>query len=670
MSIVSKKLKATLSVVLSLIFALSVFTVAASAEGGIEYFSINCVNGDEKYLLEWEKSDIDGKYYFYLPAGCDLSSVETRFISTGAIYVGDKKLGYGKTTDAFAGGGEFTLKSGDETYQVVLLQSANIPAIFIETESGSLDAIHADKSHKEKGHLSVVENGEITLDQNLSSIKGRGNSTWNLDKKPYNIKFDKKVNLFGMGKAKKWSLLASRYDPSFMRNTFIFDLSDEIGLLYSSKAKHIDLYINGEYLGNYLICESIEVGSNRVDITDLEELNEEANDGADLEDFALAGDRAGTAAGSIKYVDIPNDPEDITGGYLLEFEFPGRYEPEVSGFITNIGQPVTLKSPEYATKSEVEYISSLWQEVEDAVYSETGTNALGKHYTDYLDIESLAKMYIIEEFSMDVDAGLSSCYFLKDAKSDKFYASPVWDFDLALAANDSIRNGVSIEDPTKWFASNMYLSGKSVATGKTFDAIFAKLTEHEDFIEAVEKIWAEEVLPHLGEEKLASLREYAEMISASATLDNYIWRRKLNSTYDEVANGFKTEAEKLFSFIENRTAALSKGFAADSARLFYEANGGNGAMFNEFIVSKGEKVKLKECEFDGETLQYVFDGWNTEKDGSGTSYSAGDEITLENGKTVLYAQWKKVGFFHANFLKFIELFKAILAYIKNILKIG
>ena len=118
--------------------------------------------------------------------------------------------------------------------------------MFIETESGSLEAIHADKSHKEKGTIAVFEDGELTVDAKLSSIKGRGNSTWGLPKKPYNIKFEKKTDLFGMGKAKKWSLLASFYDPSFLRNTFIFDLADEIGLFYSSKSKHVDLYINGE----------------------------------------------------------------------------------------------------------------------------------------------------------------------------------------------------------------------------------------------------------------------------------------------------------------------------------------------------------------------------------------------------------------------------------------
>ena len=76
-----------------------------------------------------------------------------------------------------------------------------------------------------------------------------------------------------------------------MRNTFIFDLSDEMGLYYSSKSKPVDLYINGEYLGNYLVCESVEVGSSRVDITDLEDLNEEANPGTDIEKAPLAGDR-------------------------------------------------------------------------------------------------------------------------------------------------------------------------------------------------------------------------------------------------------------------------------------------------------------------------------------------------------------------------------------------
>ena len=665
----SKKVKSVISVVLSLIFAFSCFAVTAFAEGEIDSFSINALVKGERYFVEWEKNEVDGKYYFYLPAGSDLSDVETRFVSTNAVYVGEKKLGYGKKTDAFVGGGEFTLTSGGKEYQVVIFSSDNIPAMFIETESGSLDAIHADKSHKEKGTISVVEGGTVTVDAKLSSIKGRGNSTWALPKKPYNIKFEKKTDLFGMGKAKKWSLLASYYDLSYLRNTFTFDFSDEIGLYYSSKSKHVDLYINGEYQGNYVVCESVEVGSTRVDITDLEELNEKANKDLDIESLSLAGDRTGSAPGSVKYVDIPNNPEDITGGYLLEFDFKDRYIPEVSGFVTNHGQPVVLKSPEYASKAQVEYISSLWQEFEDALYSENGTNSLGKHYTDYIDLESFANMYVVEELSMDIDAGLSSCYFYKDAKTDKIVASPVWDFDLAYGSMNTNKFGVWINDASGWYAGAGYIGAGENVTGKAFETIFGMLFKHEDFRQATRKAWKENAMPNLGEEKIASLRSLASEIKASAVMDLFFWRRQLpESTYETVANSYDDCVNEFLTFVSDRTLALSKGFADNSAMLFYDANGGNGVMFNHTIASVGENVKVSSSSFEGKTMQYIFKGWNTEKDGSGKTYKPGKEITLEGESTVLYAQWKKVGFLTANFLQFIQLLKHIFENIKNMFR--
>ena len=81
----SRKLKSVISVVLSLIFALSCFAVTAYAQGGIEFLSINPLVKGERYFIEWEKSDADGKYYFYLPAGSDLSSVETKFVADKAV---------------------------------------------------------------------------------------------------------------------------------------------------------------------------------------------------------------------------------------------------------------------------------------------------------------------------------------------------------------------------------------------------------------------------------------------------------------------------------------------------------------------------------------------------------------------------------------------------------
>lgn len=91
------------------------------------------------------------------------------------------------------------------------MQSANIPAMYIQTDE-SLDYIHADKGNKSSASIRTYENGEMTLDGQLKQIKGRGNSTWNYAKKPYNIKFDEKTSLMGMPKAKKWSMLASYID--------------------------------------------------------------------------------------------------------------------------------------------------------------------------------------------------------------------------------------------------------------------------------------------------------------------------------------------------------------------------------------------------------------------------------------------------------------------------
>ena len=112
-------------------------------------------------------------------------------------------------------------------------------------------------------------------------------------------------------------------------------------------------------------------------------------------------------------------------------------------------------------------------------------------------------------------------------------------------------------------------------------------------------------------------------------MDNYFWRRKLDSSYETVSGAFNSQVESLFKFIEDRTASLSKGFGDDAALLFYDANGGSGITSNDVIASAGEKIKLKNSAFDAPSVSYIFNGWNTEKDGSGKAYKAGEEITPE-----------------------------------------
>ncbi|MGN1194966.1 MAG: CotH kinase family protein, partial [Acutalibacteraceae bacterium] len=345
-----KRMRKILSIVLALIMIASMLSVSATAAfGTITSFKMNVYGNSEDSIdtVNWYKGS-DGVYYMFLPAGTDLGSLTVWYEASDDVYVGDTKLVSGEKTDAFSEAGLYTLTAGIKRYSIYVMCSAELPSMYITTESGSLDYIHASKDNKEAGSIRIVENGEVTVDKELKQIKGRGNATWSAAKKPYNIKFDKKTDLFGMGKAKKWTLLASYYDPSLIRNTVAFGFADGIGLPHTSEVQPVDLYINGNYMGNYLVCESVEVGSERVDINDLDDANEEANPDIDIEECSRGGTGvngtvpSSTDFGSMMWVNIPNNPDNITGGYLLELEFPTRYSEEISGFVTNQGQNVVI----------------------------------------------------------------------------------------------------------------------------------------------------------------------------------------------------------------------------------------------------------------------------------------------------------------------------------------
>ncbi|MGN1418982.1 MAG: CotH kinase family protein [Acutalibacteraceae bacterium] len=642
-----KFVKKMLCVILALMMTVSLFSVSsAAAAGSITSFKVNVYDNSENSIdtINWYKSD-DGIYYMFLPANADLSSLTVWYQASGDVYVGDVKLVSGEKTNVFSKSGLYKLKVGTKSYSLYVMCSAEIPTVYINTESGSLDYIHADKENKEAGAIKIVENGKVTVDKELKQIKGRGNVTWNAPKKPYNIKFDKKTDLFGMGKAKKWSLLASYYDSSLIRNSVALGLSDELGLPYTSEFQAVDLYINGSYLGNYLVCESVEVDSERVDINDLIDANEEANPDINIEECSRGGTGNSADCGSKKWVNIPNNPENITGGYLLEFDLASRYDSEVSGFVTNQGQDVVLKSPEYASQAEVEYISKLMCEAEDAIYSETGYNSLGKHYSEYFDMESFVKMYIIQEFTSNMDAGLTSTYFYKDADSDKIYVAPVWDFDYALGA-DVNRFGAYVGDPNIWWANVVHYTPKIYGGVSNMPTIFAQVYKHEDFRALVSETWAEASDLFDSEETLSTIDTLIEKNNASAVMDAYRWNKfTYASGYDNKLAAYNESTKTVRNFVVARATALDKGFSAQSAMLYYDANGGIGTMFNNEMALIGESVTVKAAGTDATLITasdgYKFAGWNTERDGSGTSYAAGDSITLNGKTTVLYAQWKE-----------------------------
>lgn len=384
---------------------------------------------------------------YYLPPYVDLTSLELN-ITASEYTVGDKTYAYdggpidvteGKTTDKYGNVCyAVSFKNGKYSSGYMFYQLSSIPSVYVRTSEG-ISNINRNKNLRDKNTtvLIVDENGDVVYsdekNETVSEIKGRGNATWGYAKKPYQIKLGKKADLFGMGKAKTWILLANYMDESFLRNAVAFRLSDELGLDFSPKSTFVNLYVDNTFAGLYQLCEKTQIGTNRIEIADLEELNEKANEGVDLNALPVRTESSTLPnLTEFTYVSGMKNPEDITGGYLVELDNI-RGKAEKCRFTTKNNNIYVLKSPECASREQVLYIATLVSEMEEAIYSSNGINSKGKHYSEYADVDSLVAMYMSYEMTKNWDAYVGSTFFYKDADKDgetsKIYSGPAWDFD-------------------------------------------------------------------------------------------------------------------------------------------------------------------------------------------------------------------------------------------------
>lgn len=408
-----------------------------------------------------------------------------------------------------------------------------------------------DKSNKATGNM-LLQNadGSVVYNDSLTQIKGRGNSTWKSEKKPYQIKLSEKTDLLqtgsGENEAKTWVLLANYADLTIMRNTLVYNLGLALGMDFCTENQWVNLYYDGEYRGCYLLSEKVEVGSGRVDITDLEELNEEANEGADIEEFPVETDKTANGA-TYRYCVGMNSPEDITGGYLLEMEIYTRVEAEVCYFTTSRGQNVVVKSPEYASREEMEYIASLYQEWEDSIYNGGVNPATGKKHTEYVDLRSAAICYLANELTKNQDAFRTSAFFYKDRQEDRMYMGPLWDYDV-----------------TSNYSGQMRPTGFDTAKA----GLGAALCELGDFREAVKQVYLEEVYPLMTDVVLAgedavssqgeirSIRYYDALLTDSVACNSLLWPN---------TKEWDREVTQLSDFFSERTEYLRDAFSTWSA---------------------------------------------------------------------------------------------------------
>lgn len=256
----------------------------------------------------------------------------------------------------------------------------------------------------------VSSNKEYALDAMKMQIRGRGNSSFNGgasqtsydSKNSYRLKLETKEKLMGLGESgnRDWVLNSNKFDPSNLRNFGMWTLAEKMGTLpFNIECSWVNMYINGEYRGLYMVTELVEVAKGRVEVDD----NVSSTD----------------------------------KGFLIELDFRGNQEDGVLGldYFYIDGYPGDSDNPvEFVIKSNVDStddtaaIEAYMKKCHNAIMS--GNRAL---INTFIDIPSMIDMFIIEEFSKDVDVGVASFFVQKNVGGKLYFTAP-WDFDFGFGS--------------------------------------------------------------------------------------------------------------------------------------------------------------------------------------------------------------------------------------------
>lgn len=411
-------------------------------------------------------AEVDGAKYLFLPSSADLTKLSLTFAteppSDRISLSGNKGTVYWSSSvdltavaDVNAAGyREITASVGTgQTMTFRVMQASPISTVYLTSSNSAQgrDWVDRDKKNITTGSMSMVSaDGGSIYSGELKQIKARGNSTFTYaDKKSYQIKLNTASDLLGnQEQVKTWVLLASYFDATQMHDKLMKDLAAKLGLAYTASCNWVNLYYDGEYRGVYLLSEKNSVGAASVAITDMEEAYKAQNPSyGDNMSTALSQNAYGQ---QFQYTKGLQEPANITGGYLIELNH--NMWDEASGFKTRQGVAFNVKSPEWCGEAAMRYISEYYQDFEDAVYATdksgayTGYNAsTGKYFYDYVDMDSLVKVFLLQELALNCDGFISSVYFYKDADG-KMFAGPIWDQDMTFGTGWTKTNAADIED--------------------------------------------------------------------------------------------------------------------------------------------------------------------------------------------------------------------------------
>lgn len=491
------KLKKVTSIILALILALgalSVCSVSAAQNTPVSFETYealyaHAVTGstDSEAWQAWQ-SEHDEDFtevnsnvkYFFLPTSADSTRVDIYNAYKSPVNVNGVDIASGEVkTVNYEIGKSYSVDVSGKTYTLKLMKSNAEAAIYINNSDADgfgtelMQYLNADKSRSAKATGAIVDaNGNVD-NTAIKKIKGRGNTTWDKPKKAYNITYSDAVSIAGMKKGKKYSILANYQDDSLSRNRFLYDLADAVGMPYASDSRYVDFYANGFYWGSFQMTEKVEAGKSNLvsDVDDTAYLNDDGTVNSDFP-FICEVD-AGAKDGEDYYVESAS------------------------------GNKITIKAPELEEgDAGYEEVKAYVKEKFDAFYN--SVKGKTSDPTEYADVESLAKIYLINELGKNWDSGVSSLFFVYKQDSSgkyKFYGSPVWDYDNSLGnavgVNKELNNmGVSdYEEYSGWWCK---FKGKSTKS-KSINNVMNLISRNDKVYEKSVSVWFEDFVPVIND---------------------------------------------------------------------------------------------------------------------------------------------------------------------------
>lgn len=340
-------------------------------------------------------------------------------------------------------------------------------------------------------------------------IKGHGNSTWEMPKKPYRLNLDKKTALLGMTSDSNWIMLANYDDKSMLRDDLANQVSNVFGMFWTPSTAFAEVYLNGEYEGVYQVSEKVEVSKARLNI-------------GSIDDTDLSG-------------------TNLTGGYLGEID---NYAGETLMLTSQVGLPIGLADPDPPAPEQAAYFTTAFQSAEASFYASNFADTTAGWRSKW-NQDSMVQWFLVNELMGNQDANdWSSDYFYKPRGDDSFYMGPVWDFDVS---SGNVNYSAIVSPTVPWVS--------------TQSKWFTQLLKDPAFVTAVKAKWTA-TRPQVGQ-----LGTYLDMrstaLSAAATNNYGRWPTLQEKVWpnSEVAGSYSGEVTFLKNWITQRIAYMDAHYS-------------------------------------------------------------------------------------------------------------